>query len=157
MGSVWMMVSVTRWLILEGKFTDMFGEKHQNVNFFIWIFFHYYYLSFFKRKFAPLWSCRRLRGWCRVPPWRDTRQPATPAPAPWFCDTVKAELQWWKDETPPPPGWKHSPGILVVEAQSDLVDTARVGHDQVEARLRGVKMRRSVHKLEGPIKNKQKT
>lgn len=41
------------------------------------------------------------------------------------------------EETPPPPGCSHSPGILVVEAQSDLVDTARVGHHQVEARLRG--------------------
>lgn len=42
----------------------------------------------------------------------------------------------WTNETLPPPGRRHSPGILVVEAQCDLVDAARVGHNQVEARLK---------------------
>lgn len=56
------------------------------------------------------------------------------------------------DETWPPPGWKHSPGILVIEAQSDLVDTARVSHDQVEARLKEEKIQCLVHKVGGPKK-----
>lgn len=46
------------------------------------------------------------------------------------------------DETLPPPGRWPSPGILVVEAQSDLVDAARVGHNQVESRLKYLKMHR---------------
>lgn len=52
----------------------------------------------------------------------------------------------------PPSGLGRSPGIPVVEAQRDLVDAARVGHDEVEAGLKDVKKHRSVHKLEGTQK-----
>lgn len=90
---------------------------------------------------SPLWSCQKQREWCRDLPWPDTRPPAAPAPELWSCggpgraicrmslDAYRVRLQTTDSQR------NNWPGILAVQTEGYLVDTARVSHHLVKPRL----------------------
>lgn len=99
---------------------------------------------------SPLWSCQKQREWCRDLPWPDTRPPAAPAPELWSCggpgraicrmslDAYRVRLQTTDSQR------NNWPGILAVQTEGYLVDTARVSHHLVKPRLTKTEVERKV-------------